>query len=169
MQLFSKISRVNASFFLRMSTKRSDEEWKCVLNPEQYRVARLKGTEAPFTGEYYHNKEKGEYLCVCCGSKLFDSSSKFDSGSGWPSFYQVHGSNGRDDSQTNVIRTEDNSLDLMRIEISCKQCGAHLGHVFEDGPKPTVTLRLCFVSFVMIFSGSKVDGSKCILSLHLGA
>ncbi|CAH8574343.1 unnamed protein product [Heterobilharzia americana] len=122
MRIFNKIPSLSRSLCLRMSTKKSDEDWKSVLSPEQYRVARLKGTEAPFSGEYYHNKETGEYLCVCCGSKLFESSAKFDSGCGWPSFYQAYGSNGRDDSQTNINRTEDNSLDTKRIEVTCKQC-----------------------------------------------
>ena len=109
---------------------KTDEEWRQQLTPEQYEVTRRKGTEPPFTGEYHDCKEEGVYQCMCCGNDLFDSETKFDSGTGWPSFYTPI-------AEENVATEEDNSLFTRRTEVVCNQCGAHLGHVFNDGPKPT--------------------------------
>ena len=111
-------------------TRKSDEEWRKELTPEQYRVARQKGTERAFTGEYYDSKEPGTYKCVCCGAPLFDSSAKFDSGTGWPSFTQPV-------TDENVRTESDSSLFMRRTEVLCAKCDAHLGHVFDDGPGPT--------------------------------
>ncbi len=113
-----------------MSDIKNNETYKDKLTSEEFRVTRQAGTERPFTGEYLHNKETGEYSCKCCGAKLFESASKFDSGCGWPSFSEHS-------SEDNVVFKEDNSLGMQRIEILCKQCDAHLGHVFDDGPLPT--------------------------------
>ncbi len=110
--------------------KNNNEHWKEKLTPEQYRIARLKGTEAPFTGVYYDHHEKGMYKCVACGAPLFESSTKFESGSGWPSFYKAL----KDGA---VEYHEDNSHGMRRTEVTCMNCGAHLGHVFDDGPTPT--------------------------------
>jgi peptide-methionine (R)-S-oxide reductase len=110
--------------------EKTDEEWKKELTPEQYRVARQKGTERPFTGEYVHTKDPGVYRCAACGQELFSSSAKYDSGSGWPSFYEPV-------SEGNVSTAEDTSHMMRRTEIVCSRCGSHLGHVFEDGPPPT--------------------------------
>jgi peptide-methionine (R)-S-oxide reductase len=123
--------------------QKSDAEWRASLTPEQYHVTRQKGTEPPFTGKYYHFKEKGKFTCVCCGAELFDSNSKYDSGSGWPSFYQPADSNAIDE---HVDRTHG----MVRTEITCSRCGAHLGHVFEDGPAPT-GLRYCVNSASLDF------------------
>ena len=110
--------------------KKTEEEWKGELTPEQYEVVREKGTEAPFTSELNDNKAAGTYKCVACGQPLFDSETKFDSGTGWPSFYQP-----MDDE---AVETEaDNSLLMRRTEVLCSRCDAHLGHVFDDGPNPT--------------------------------
>lgn len=109
---------------------KSDSEWKLQLTPQQYHVTRKKGTEPPFTGKYWNNKESGTYTCVCCGNGLFDSKTKFDSGTGWPSFYDVL-------TNDNIIAMEDTSHGMIRTEIICKKCGAHLGHLFNDGPPPT--------------------------------
>ncbi len=109
---------------------KTDEEWRQQLTPEQYEVTRRKGTEPPFTGEYHDCKEEGVYQCMCCGNDLFDSETKFDSGTGWPSFYTPI-------AEENVTTEEDKSLFTRRTEVLCNECGAHLGHVFNDGPKPT--------------------------------
>ena len=110
--------------------EKSEEEWKKVLTPEKYHVLRQKGTERPFSGELYYNKEKGVYTCAACGQELFSSDTKFDSGTGWPSFWDVI-------SSDKVSLKEDNSLFMNRVEVVCARCGGHLGHVFDDGPKPT--------------------------------
>ncbi len=110
--------------------KKTEQEWKRELTPEQYEVVREKGTEAPFTSELNDNKAAGTYKCVACGQPVFDSETKFDSGTGWPSFYQP-----MDDES---VETEaDNSLLMRRTEVLCSRCDAHLGHVFDDGPNPT--------------------------------
>ena len=117
---------------------KKDDEWRQQLSPDQFRICREKGTEPAFSGNYWDTKETGTYQCVCCGSELFDSSSKFDSGTGWPSFYQAI------DSEK-VATKEDSSLFMRRTEVLCNKCDSHLGHVFPDGPQPT-GLRFCINS-----------------------
>lgn len=124
-----------------------DENWQDKLTPLQFAVTRQKGTERPFTGEYYQHKEEGTYLCICCGAELFSSQAKYDSGSGWPSYYEP--------VKKDAIDTEeDASHGMRRTEILCSRCGAHLGHVFPDGPKPT-GLRYCVNSASLKFQKSK--------------
>ena len=108
----------------------TEEEWRAALTPEQYRITRKKGTEPPFSGEYHDNKEEGIYRCVACGTPLFSSETKYDSGTGWPSFYDVI-------DEKNVETEQDRSFFMRRTEIHCAACGAHQGHVFPDGPAPT--------------------------------
>jgi len=117
---------------------KTPKEWKDTLTPEQFEVCINKGTEPPFTGKYYNNKEKGTYKCVCCGETLFKSDTKYDSGSGWPSFWQPL-------SDEKIEYISDTDYGMVRTEVNCKKCGAHLGHVFDDGPKPT-NLRYCINS-----------------------
>ena len=120
------------------TNSKTDEEWKKTLTPEQYNVCRNKDTERPFTGKYNDCKEKGVYKCSCCGNELFDSDTKFESGTGWPSFNKPI-------NEENVKCESDNSSGMVRTEVMCKNCGAHLGHVFDDGPQPT-NLRYCINS-----------------------
>ena len=118
--------------------EKTDSEWRETLTPEQYRVCREKGTEPPFTGRYHDCKDPGTYRCVCCGAGLFTSETKFDSGTGWPSFYEPA-------SPESVETETDDSYGMRRTEVLCRECGAHLGHIFPDGPRPT-GLRYCINS-----------------------
>ena len=128
--------------------KKTDEEWRRDLTPEQYAITRQRATERPFTGAYLHNKAEGIYACVACGLPLFSSETKFESGSGWPSFWDV--------VQTgNVELRQDNSYGMRRVEAVCARCGAHLGHLFEDGPRETTGLRYCINSAALKFQQGK--------------
>jgi peptide-methionine (R)-S-oxide reductase len=118
--------------------RKSEEEWRAQLSPEAYQVARKHGTERPWTGEYNDCKDNGTYVCVCCGHPLFSSETKFESGTGWPSFVQPLG-------EDSVETTTDRSFFMSRTEVHCARCDAHLGHVFPDGPRPT-GLRYCMNS-----------------------
>lgn len=123
--------------------RKSEEDWKKILTPQQYYVLREKGTEPAFSGKYSQNKKKGVYLCAACGQELFDSKTKFDSGTGWPSFWAPI-------SEDKVIRKPDNSYSMQRTEVLCSRCGSHLGHVFDDGPAPTGE-RFCMNSISLDF------------------
>ena len=129
---------------------KSEAEWKRLLTPEQFHVTRKKGTERAFTGEYDHSTEKGTYVCVCCGNPLFSSDTKFDSGTGWPSFYAPI-------SPDQVQTEEDHFLFMRRVEVMCSRCDAHLGHVFDDGPAPT-GLRYCMNSVALKLSKDPPKG-----------
>jgi peptide-methionine (R)-S-oxide reductase len=118
--------------------EKTDAEWRAALTPEQYRIARRKGTERAFTGAYWNTKTPGVYACICCGQELFDADTKFDSGTGWPSFWAPI-------AEARIATETDRSFFMMRTEVLCSRCAAHLGHVFEDGPAPT-GLRYCLNS-----------------------
>lgn len=127
-----------------MSPDLPDDEWKDKLTPEQYRILREKGTEAPFSGKLLHEKGTGDFVCAACGATVFNSGTKFDSGSGWPSFY--------DPAATSAVRLiEDNSGGMRRVEVECANCGSHLGHVFDDAPDQPTGKRFCINSASLDF------------------
>lgn len=123
---------------------KTEEEWKGLLSPEEYRVLRQKGTERAFSGEYYDHHDKGEYVCAGCGASLFDSEAKFDSGCGWPSFYESL-------DKDKVEEHTDVTHGMRRVEVTCKACGGHLGHVFPDAPQTPTGLRYCINSVSIKF------------------
>jgi peptide-methionine (R)-S-oxide reductase len=130
----------------------TDAEWRTRLSPEQYEILRRKGTEPPFSGEYVYNKQTGMYRCAGCGADLFDSDTKFDSGTGWPSFTEPK-------VAANVRTKEDMSYGMRRIEVECARCGGHLGHVFPDGPGPN-GLRYCINSCALDFAAKEPEGGR---------
>jgi peptide-methionine (R)-S-oxide reductase len=138
--------------------EKSEKDWQEQLNSDEYKVLRQCGTELPGTGKYDNFYKKGKYVCSACGQILFDSETKYSSGSGWPSFYDVI-------SDSNVVLIEDNSLGMTRTEVKCSKCGGHLGHVFQDGPKPT-GLRYCINSVSMKFIEADTTKSKNTVAPH---
>ena len=134
-------------------TRKTDAEWRQVLTPEQYRIMRQKGTEGAFTGQYWNNKDEGVYRCTGCGTPLFSSETKFDSGSGWPSFYAPL-------EQHNVEVEQDTSFGMSRAEVLCANCEAHLGHVFDDGPRDKTGLRYCINSASLAFDPDADESSS---------
>ncbi len=127
-----------------MKASKTEAQWREELTPQQFDVLRQKATERPFTGAYLHNKEEGIYRCAGCGQMLFNSKTKFDSGSGWPSFWDVI-------EEGHVELVQDRSHGMVRTEVVCSQCGGHLGHVFEDGPRDKTGLRYCINSVALAF------------------
>jgi methionine-R-sulfoxide reductase len=140
----------NNPYYSHTSTSKlnvSDAEWKKILPSNSFHILREAGTEAPNTGPYVHNPKKGMYYCAACGHPLFNSATKFDSGTGWPSFYQAY-------DKSSVNENVDNSMGTTRTEVVCARCGGHLGHVFDDGPQPT-GLRYCMNGYALSFEASK--------------
>jgi peptide-methionine (R)-S-oxide reductase len=135
-----------------IDTRKTETEWRSQLSREQYHILREKGTERAFTGAYVHNHEDGTYRCAGCGAELFDSDTKFESGSGWPSFYEPK-------NQENIELHEDKSFFMRRVEVTCKRCGGHLGHVFPDGPRPTGQ-RFCINSCALDFETASANEER---------
>ena len=154
-QSSSKADEKKPAEYSRTDTSKvnlSNNQLKNILSPEVYQVARLKGTERPFTSEYEHSKEVGTFYCAVCGNALFKSNAKYESGCGWPSFFQPI-------SKTSIVEAKDNSLGMQRIEVMCGRCKSHLGHVFDDGPPPT-GLRYCINGVVLDFEKAQTAEKK---------
>ena len=137
---------------IKSKVTKTEEEWKKLLSPEEYHVLREKGTEPAFTGKYLKNKKNGTYVCAGCGNELFSSETKFDSGTGWPSFWAPV-------SKDNIEENADNRFGMHRTEVTCKKCGGHLGHVFNDSPTPTGQ-RFCINSISLKFKEQKESGGQ---------